>query len=182
MVMKSHSCNPYGQYGRFSENLLRLFFSFDGAIIPDESAAHAIYQFEAHGCDAAFYRTYLSPKGFVLPAEGFSPAARVVGQPAAGLKPSAPTTKADTQRGYPAACSQNRAAHLRPTVLLRASTGYGTLDLPHAAAHAEEKTMQDYEKLGAFYLDQSYDLEKGARRDNLILYDAKDLTTHAMII
>jgi hypothetical protein len=83
----------------FQKDLLRLISSFDGAIIPDESAAHAIYQFEAHGCDAAFYRTYLSPKGFVLPAEGFSPAARVMGQPAAaGLKPSAPTTKAGTQR------------------------------------------------------------------------------------
>src|SRR5687768_18595478 len=42
--------------------------------------------------------------------------------------------------------------------------------------------MQDYEKLGSFYLGQSYDLEKAARRDDLILYDAKDLTTHAMII
>jgi DNA helicase HerA-like ATPase len=42
--------------------------------------------------------------------------------------------------------------------------------------------MQDYEKLGAFYLGQSYDLAQAARRDDLILYDAKDLTTHAMII
>jgi len=42
--------------------------------------------------------------------------------------------------------------------------------------------MQDYEKLGAFYLGSSYDLEEGARQDDLILYDAKDLTTHAMII
>jgi hypothetical protein len=42
--------------------------------------------------------------------------------------------------------------------------------------------MQDYEKLGAFYLGQSYDLEQGALRDDLLLYDAKDLTTHAMII
>jgi hypothetical protein len=42
--------------------------------------------------------------------------------------------------------------------------------------------MQDYEKLGSFYLGQSYDLEQAARRDDLLLYDAKDLTTHAMII
>ena len=42
--------------------------------------------------------------------------------------------------------------------------------------------MQDDEKLGTFYLGQSYSLEKGARRDGLILYDAKDLTTHAMVI
>jgi hypothetical protein len=55
-------------------------------------------------------------------------------------------------------------------------------DLPHAAGHAEKKTMQDYEKLGAFYLARSYDLEQGARRAELIRYDTKDLTTHAMII
>jgi hypothetical protein len=42
--------------------------------------------------------------------------------------------------------------------------------------------MQDYEKLGAFYLGRSYNLEQGARGDELTLYDAKDLTTHAMII
>ena len=37
----------------------------------------------------------LSPKGFVNRAEGFSPAARVLRQAAAaGLKPSATTTKA----------------------------------------------------------------------------------------
>jgi hypothetical protein len=42
--------------------------------------------------------------------------------------------------------------------------------------------MQDFEKLGAFYLGSSYDLERGARQEDLTLYDAKDLTTHAMII
>ena len=38
--------------------------------------------------------------------------------------------------------------------------------------------MQDYEKLRPFYVGQLYDLEPGARRDDLIRYDAKDLTTH----
>jgi hypothetical protein len=42
--------------------------------------------------------------------------------------------------------------------------------------------MQDYEKLGAFYLGAAYDLAAGKRGEELILYDAKDLTTHAMII
>ncbi len=42
--------------------------------------------------------------------------------------------------------------------------------------------MTDYEKLGAFYLGKRYDLETRARRDDLLLYDAKDLTTHAVII
>ena len=51
-------------------------------------------------------RPMLSPKGFVPPAEGFSPAARVLRQlVAVGLKPAATTTKA----AY-AAWSQNRAA------------------------------------------------------------------------
>lgn len=42
--------------------------------------------------------------------------------------------------------------------------------------------MSDYEKLGLFYLGKSFDLAQGARGDDLILYSAKDLTTHAMII
>lgn len=42
--------------------------------------------------------------------------------------------------------------------------------------------MSDYEKLGLFYLGKSYDLDQGKRGEDLILYDAKDLTTHAMII
>ena len=42
--------------------------------------------------------------------------------------------------------------------------------------------MEDYEKLGSFYLGKSYDLPKRQLLDDLILYDAKDLTTHAVII
>ncbi len=42
--------------------------------------------------------------------------------------------------------------------------------------------MQDFEKLGAFYLGKEYDLERGAATDELLLYDSKDLTTHAVII
>jgi hypothetical protein len=42
--------------------------------------------------------------------------------------------------------------------------------------------MQDYEKLGAFYLGKAYEMASGKALDDLILYDAKDLTTHAMII
>ncbi|MDH3588268.1 MAG: DUF87 domain-containing protein, partial [Gammaproteobacteria bacterium] len=40
----------------------------------------------------------------------------------------------------------------------------------------------DYEKLGAFYLGKAYDLKTKQRRDDVVLYDAKDLTTHAAII
>jgi hypothetical protein len=44
------------------------------------------------------------------------------------------------------------------------------------------RIMQDFEKLGAFYLGKLYDLEKGTARDELLLYDSKDLTTHAVCV
>jgi len=42
--------------------------------------------------------------------------------------------------------------------------------------------LPEYEKLGAFYLGKEYDLEAGECRENLILYDSKDLTTHAVCV
>jgi DNA helicase HerA-like ATPase len=42
--------------------------------------------------------------------------------------------------------------------------------------------MQDFEKLGAFYLGRAFDLEKGQPKDELVLYDSSDLTTHAVIV
>ena len=42
--------------------------------------------------------------------------------------------------------------------------------------------MTDFETLGAFYLGKRYDIPSRARRDDYVLYDAKDLTTHAVII
>ena len=42
--------------------------------------------------------------------------------------------------------------------------------------------MQDYEKLGAFYLGRRWDADKGQLQDDLVLYDSPDLTTHAVII
>ncbi len=42
--------------------------------------------------------------------------------------------------------------------------------------------MHDYEKLGAFYLGKSYDLKKKSVNEDIVLYDSKDLTTHAVII
>lgn len=39
-----------------------------------------------------------------------------------------------------------------------------------------------YEKLGAFYLGKSYDLASRRLAEELILYDSKDLNTHAVII
>jgi hypothetical protein len=42
--------------------------------------------------------------------------------------------------------------------------------------------MTDYEKLGVFYLGRTFDMDSGKLRDELLLYDSKDLTTHAVII
>jgi len=42
--------------------------------------------------------------------------------------------------------------------------------------------MAEYEKLGAFYLGRGYDLEQSRVRDEDLLYDAKDLTTHAVCV
>jgi len=42
--------------------------------------------------------------------------------------------------------------------------------------------MAEYEKLGAFYLGRRYDLEESRVRDEDLLYEAKDLTTHAVCV
>jgi hypothetical protein len=42
--------------------------------------------------------------------------------------------------------------------------------------------MQDYEKLGVFYLGREYDAAKRAPSENLLLYDSRDLTTHAVCV
>jgi hypothetical protein len=40
----------------------------------------------------------------------------------------------------------------------------------------------EYEKLGVLYLGQQYDLARGQPRSELLLYDSKDLTTHAVCV
>ena len=42
--------------------------------------------------------------------------------------------------------------------------------------------METFEKLGSFYLGQAVDPEHHTLRSDLVLYDAKDLTTHGVII
>src|SRR5678816_1604598 len=42
--------------------------------------------------------------------------------------------------------------------------------------------MQDYEKLGVFYLGREFDLAAGKPMEDLVLYDSKDLTTHALCV
>ena len=42
--------------------------------------------------------------------------------------------------------------------------------------------MQDFEKLGQFYLGKEIDTSTGERSDNLLMYDSRDLTTHAVVV
>ena len=40
----------------------------------------------------------------------------------------------------------------------------------------------DFEKLGAFYLGRRYDVASKRLTDDLVLYDSKDLVTHAIVV
>jgi len=42
--------------------------------------------------------------------------------------------------------------------------------------------MEDYEKLGVFYLGRPYDLAKKTKKEGLVLYDSKDLVTHGVCV
>jgi hypothetical protein len=42
--------------------------------------------------------------------------------------------------------------------------------------------MQDFEKLGVFYLGRAYDMRTQRLLDDLLLYDSKDLTTHGVCV
>lgn len=42
--------------------------------------------------------------------------------------------------------------------------------------------MENYEKLGAFYLGRPYDLRNQKPKEGLLLYDSKDLMTHAVCV
>lgn len=43
-------------------------------------------------------------------------------------------------------------------------------------------SVDDFEKLGVFYLGRKFDLAQNSLRDDLLLYDSKDLCTHAMCV
>jgi hypothetical protein len=45
-----------------------------------------------------------------------------------------------------------------------------------------EINVDDYEKLGAFYLGRGYHLKEGEATDDLVLYDSKDLVTHGVVL
>ena len=43
-------------------------------------------------------------------------------------------------------------------------------------------TVEDFEKLGVFYLGRSFDLRAKQLKDGLLLYDSKDLVTHGVCV
>jgi len=47
---------------------------------------------------------------------------------------------------------------------------------------SEPPSLPDFEKLGSFYLGREYDMQAGSLKPDLLLYDAKDLTTHAVCV
>jgi hypothetical protein len=53
---------------------------------------------------------------------------------------------------------------------------------PRPAAPAASATSADFERLGVFYLGRPYDLGAKRPRPGLVLYDSKDLVTHAVCI
>ena len=42
--------------------------------------------------------------------------------------------------------------------------------------------MEDFEKLGQFYLGRQHDLPTGRLTENLVMYDSKDLVTHGVCV
>jgi hypothetical protein len=42
--------------------------------------------------------------------------------------------------------------------------------------------MENFEKLGVFYLGRVYDMDSNKTKDDLLLYDSKDLVTHAVCV
>ena len=47
---------------------------------------------------------------------------------------------------------------------------------------ANTTAMQDFEKLGLFYLGRSFDVAAGKATDDLVLYDSRNLVTHAVCV
>jgi len=47
---------------------------------------------------------------------------------------------------------------------------------------AEHGIQEGFEGLGTFYLGKTYDPDRGARGEELVLYDSRDLVTHAVCV
>ena len=71
---------------------------------------------------------------------------------------------------------QGRAERLQPE---NSVLSY-TVRCPLSASHW--KMLPSYEKLGAFYLGREVDAANGVDKPDLLLYDSRDLTTHAVCV
>src|SRR5262249_43122604 len=69
-------------------------------------------------------------------------------------------------------------------IFLRAGTRPArSLNDPGTAVKSEpEQIMQDFEKLGVFYLGRLCDSDTSQPRNDLLLYESKDLVTHAVCV
>jgi hypothetical protein len=59
---------------------------------------------------------------------------------------------------------------------------FATLPSPRKAQYRYHTPMQDFEKLGLFYLGRRYDMAGGRALDEVVLYDSRDLVTHAVCV
>src|SRR5512134_848490 len=50
------------------------------------------------------------------------------------------------------------------------------------ASPDQQPAVQDFEQLGVFYLGRPYDLAAKQPKEGLLLYDSKDLVTHAVCV
>jgi Helicase HerA, central domain len=65
---------------------------------------------------------------------------------------------------------------------MRGPNQYTTRNTQRTRSQGDRVRSEDYEKLGAFYLGRPVDPATGEDRAEPLLYDAKDLTTHAVIV
>lgn len=72
------------------------------------------------------------------------------------------------------ACQYTRGA--------RGAAGRDPPPREHRLEYAMSPSVSDFEKLGQFFLGKSYDLGAKTKTDELVMYDSKDLVTHAVCV
>lgn len=74
----------------------------------------------------------------------------------------------------------------RACLILPANFHFAIQPAPATLQHFQFTTMpitpDQYEKLGSFYLGREYDLGTKQIKDDLVLYDSKDLVTHGVVL
>ncbi len=89
----------------------------------------------------------------------------------------------DEYRAEPAADEPAAAdRHAAPVLDVLAASAFFPAHAPSSVGVSYDEPVEDFEKLGVFYLGKRLDGESGRLTDDLVLYDSADLTTHAVII